>query len=93
MARLMAAPPPWTTTGFMPTVSMKTMSSRRCLRCCSSSMTLPPSLITVTLPRNWRIQVSASMSTSAFFSASSMVGFSLSGGLWGLSPLGACLCH
>ena len=66
MARLMAAPPPWTTTGRMPTVSMKTMSSRRWIIARWSSMTLPPSLMTVTLPRNWRIQVRASISTSAF---------------------------
>ena len=37
--------------------------------------------------------VSASMSTSAFLPACSIVGFSLSGGLWGLSPLGACHCQ
>jgi len=34
-------------------------------------MTLPPSLITVILPRNRRIQVRASISTSAFWMASS----------------------
>ncbi len=29
IARLMAAPPPWTTTGRMPTVSMNTMSKQQ----------------------------------------------------------------
>ena len=56
MARLIAAPPPWTSTGRMPTVSMKTMSSSRWVIARGSSITLPPSLITVTLPRNWRIR-------------------------------------
>ena len=71
MARLIAAPPPWTTTGRMPTVSMKTMSSSRWIIARSSSMTLPPSLMTVILPRNWRIHPRASISTSAFCMASS----------------------
>ena len=57
-------------TGDMPTVSMKTTSSRRWTKAFGSSMTLPPSLITVILSRNWRIHVRASSSTSAFWMAS-----------------------
>ena len=47
MARLIDGPPPWTSTGLMPTVSMKTISSSRWIIARSSSMTLPPSLMTV----------------------------------------------
>ncbi len=66
MARLIAAPAPCTTTGRIPTVSMKTMSSSTWRRAWGSSITLPPNLITVILSRNWRIQPRASIKVSAF---------------------------
>ena len=67
IARLIAAPPPWTTTGRMPTVSMKTMSSSRWRSASASSITLPPSLMTVTLSRNWRIQLQGFDQNVGFF--------------------------
>ena len=70
IARVIAAPPPCTTIGRMPTVSMNTMSTSRCRSASGSSITLPPSLMTVILSRNWRIQPIASMSKSAFSIAS-----------------------
>ena len=52
---VIALPPPWTTTGRMPTVSMKTMSTSRARSASGSSITLPPSLMTVNLPWNLRM--------------------------------------
>ena len=58
----------------MPTVSMKMMSSSRWVIDRGSSITLPPSLMTVILPRNWRIQVMASIRILALKTASSSGG-------------------
>src|SRR6185437_5090707 len=69
IARLIAAPPPCTTTGRMPTVRMKMMSSSKCRSALGSSITLPPILMTVVLSRKRRIHSSASISTSAFSTA------------------------
>ena len=70
IAREIAAPPPWTTIGRMPTVSMNTTSIKRCVSASGSSITLPPSLITVILSRKRRIQPMASIKRSAFSIAS-----------------------
>jgi len=54
----------------MPTASMKAISTSTWRRALVSSITLPPSLMTVTLSRKRRIQPIASMSVSAFWIAS-----------------------
>ncbi len=51
---VIALPPPWTTTGRMPTVCMKTTSCSRARSASGSSMTEPPSLMTANLPWNVR---------------------------------------
>ena len=57
-------PPPWTTTGSMPTERMRTMSSAKEASASASSTagspglalsTLPPYLTTTTLPQNRRM--------------------------------------
>jgi hypothetical protein len=64
-------------TGFIPTVSIKMTSSKRCLTASVSSSRLPPSLITVVLPRNWRIHPIASISVSALEMASKLFASSI----------------
>ncbi len=56
MARVMALPPPWTTTGLISTASRKTMSRATPLRTSGSgeSMKLPPYLMTKVAPlKRW----------------------------------------
>ena len=67
----MALPPPWTTTGRIPTVCMKTTSTSKARSDSGSSMTEPPSLMTVNFPWNLRMKPSASINTSALRMASS----------------------
>ena len=47
---LICGPPPWTTTGRMPTWRRKTMSSANARRSWSSTMALPPYLKTMVDP-------------------------------------------
>ena len=51
IARLMALPPPCTSTTLMPTVRMNATSLIRRNRFSGDSMTLPPTLTTTVLPR------------------------------------------
>jgi hypothetical protein len=54
-ASSICGPPPCTTTGFMPTSFISTTSSAK--SCCSdgSVIALPPYLMTMVLPWNWRM--------------------------------------
>ena len=54
IAWVIALPPPWTTTGRIPTVCMNTTSTSRARSASGLSITEPPSLMTVNLPWNWR---------------------------------------
>ena len=54
IAKVIALPPPWTTTGRIPTVCMNTTSTSRARSASGLSITEPPSLMTVNLPWNWR---------------------------------------
>ena len=67
IARVMALPPPWTTTGLISTASRKTMSRATPLRTFASgeSMKLPPYLTTKVAPLNFWIYGSASSSVAA----------------------------
>lgn len=65
MASVMALPPPWTMTGFTPTIFKSTISAMTSARNCSSTMAEPPYLITTVLPVMFLIHGSASTSTSA----------------------------
>src|SRR5271170_6796277 len=67
MARVMALPPPCTTTGWMPAAARKTMSCATPSRPDGSgeSMKLPPYLMTKVLPRNRCKYGNASSNTSA----------------------------
>jgi hypothetical protein len=67
MRSVMALPPPWTRIGLMPTASRKTMSRSSRSITCSSSIALPPYLITKVRPRNFWINGSASISASALW--------------------------
>ena len=62
-------PPPWTTTGLIPTDLRKTMSSAKASRSSSLIMAFPPYLKTMTLPANRWIQGKASMSVPALLCA------------------------
>jgi hypothetical protein len=62
-------PPPCTTTGRSPAYRRKTMSSANACLSWSSTMALPPYLITTVLPWNSSSQGSASVSTAALASA------------------------
>ena len=55
MARVMALPPPWTTTGLISTASRNTRSRATPLRTAGSgeSMKLPPYLMTKVAPLNF----------------------------------------
>src|SRR3989338_4941755 len=64
-------PPPWTTTGLMPTAFISTMSRAKPCLSSSLSMALPPYLITSVLPTKRRIYGSASDSTLATLVAAS----------------------
>ena len=52
MSSVICGPPPWTTTGFMPTRRMRTTSWANSSR---SLMALPPYLTTTVLPENSRM--------------------------------------
>jgi hypothetical protein len=59
-------PPPWTTTGRMPTDRMSTTSWAKSWARAGSSMALPPYLTTTTRPQKRLMYGSASASTPAF---------------------------
>src|SRR5690606_15561862 len=62
-------PPPWTTTGFMPTSFISTTSRAKPLFRASSIIALPPYLMTMVLPAKRRMYGSASVRTRAMFIA------------------------
>ena len=71
IAWVIALPPPCTITGRIPTVCMKTTSTKSARSDSGSSMTEPPSLITVNFPWNLRMKPIASIKISALRMASS----------------------
>ena len=60
IALVMAFPPPWTMTGFTPTILSSTMSLMTSARSFSSTMADPPYLMTTVLPVMFLIHGSAS---------------------------------
>jgi len=50
MSAVISGPPPWTTTGFMPTSFMSTMSAATWSRRSGSVIAAPPYLITTVVP-------------------------------------------
>ena len=68
-----AFPPPCTTTGLIPTASMKTMSRSSPSTSSLSSIALPPTLIRIVFPRKACMYGSASTSTSALSICSSRI--------------------
>jgi len=51
MRWVIALPPPWTSTGLIPTASRNTTSRRNFSTMCSSSIAAPPYLMTKVCPR------------------------------------------
>src|SRR5215217_3081031 len=70
---LICGPPPWTTTGWMPTWWRNTMSSAKARRRSSLTMALPPYLITMMVPANRWIHGRASTKVAALSWASDML--------------------
>ena len=64
--RSICGPPPWTTTGRIPTYWSRTMSSANDAIRASSFIAAPPYFTTTVFPVNSRMYGSASISVSAF---------------------------
>ena len=67
MWRLIAKPPPCTTTGFMPTRRSSTMSSANCACRCGEVIAAPPYLRTTVVPQKRRMYGMASSSVLTVF--------------------------
>jgi hypothetical protein len=68
---LICGPPPWTITGLSPTKCSRATSAAKERFSCSSTMALPPYLITIVWPWKRVIHGSASRRTAAFSWAAS----------------------